>query len=86
MDLNPGHNTKFRHQSYLFSLTYKEIFQEVVIGGRINSEKVEQNGLSNVLPLVKYELGQQREYYLGMAVDTSAVVEGSDPEEAARQS
>lgn len=48
-------------------------------------EHVEQEGLSHVLPLVKYELGRQREYYLGVAVDADASVSGVDGEDAARQ-
>jgi hypothetical protein len=48
-------------------------------------EHVEQRGLSHVLPLVKYELGRQREYYLGVAVDADASASGIDGEEAARQ-
>lgn len=47
--------------------------------------RVEQHGLSNVLPLVKYELSRQREYYLGIAVDTKASVNGKSAEDAARE-
>lgn len=48
-------------------------------------QQVEQDGLSHILPLVKYELGRQREYYLGVAVDVDASVNGADGEEAARR-
>ena len=41
---------------------------------------VEQHGLSNVLPLVKYQLCREREYYLGIAIDKD-----NDVEEAARR-
>lgn len=47
--------------------------------------QVEQRGLSKVLPLVKYELGRCGEYYLGVAVDSNAIVDGIDAEEVARQ-
>lgn len=47
-------------------------------------QQVESHGLSNVLPLVKYELGRQREFYLGLAVDTNALVDGNDTVEIAR--
>ena len=46
--------------------------------------QVAQQRLSNVLPLVKYELGRQGEYYLGLAVDVDASVNGNDAEEVAR--
>ena len=32
-------------------------------------EKVEQRGLADIMPLVKYEVGRSREYYLGLALD-----------------
>lgn len=48
-------------------------------------QQVEQQGLPKVLPLVKYELGRQREYYLGIAVDKDAEIHGSDAEEVARR-
>lgn len=46
---------------------------------------VEQHGLSNVLPLVKYELGRQHEYYIGMAVDINGLGDGNNAEEEARR-
>jgi hypothetical protein len=47
--------------------------------------QVEQRGLSSLLPLVKYELNRQKEYYLGVAVDTYASLDGGEPEEVARR-
>ena len=47
-------------------------------------QEVEQHGLSDVLPLVKYERGKKKEHYLGIAYDANAWVHGSDAEEAAR--
>lgn len=47
-------------------------------------QKVEEYGLSHVLPLVKYELGANREYYLGIAADAGALVNGREAEDAAR--
>lgn len=47
-------------------------------------QRVEEHGLSNVLPLVKYELSRQREYYLGVAVDANASVNGTCAEDVAR--
>lgn len=45
---------------------------------------VERQGLANVLPLVKFELNRQREYYLGIALDPNAFVDGCCTEELAR--
>jgi hypothetical protein len=47
-------------------------------------QQVEQHGLSDILPLVKYERGRQREYYLGIAIDGNSVTEGRDAAEFAR--
>ena len=48
-------------------------------------QHVVKRGLSNVLPLVKYELGAQNEYYLGLAIDTDASINGVSAEDAARR-
>jgi hypothetical protein len=48
-------------------------------------QRVEQQGLSDILPLVKYERGRQREYYLGIAIDrTAAGQDTEEPDEVAR--
>ena len=41
-------------------------------------QRVEQHGLSDVLPLVKYEVGRRGEYYLGVAYDAQAVHDDQD--------
>ena len=41
-------------------------------------QRVEQEGLSDVLPLVKYERGRQKEYYLGLAIDRTAAGQDAD--------
>jgi hypothetical protein len=45
---------------------------------------VEQRGLSDILPLVKYERGKQKEYYLGIAIDGNSVSVGRDAADCAR--
>ena len=47
-------------------------------------QQVEQQGLSDILPLVKYERGRQKEYYLGIAIDANSVSEGRDAADFAR--
>ena len=41
-------------------------------------QRVEQRGLSDVLPLVKYEVGRRGEYYLGVAYDAQVVHDDQD--------
>lgn len=47
--------------------------------------QVEQRGLSSLLPMVKYELNHQREYFLGIAVAAYASADGEDAVDVARQ-
>lgn len=47
-------------------------------------QQVEQQGLSDILPLVKYERGRQKEYYLGIAIDGNAAATGRDAADFAR--
>lgn len=47
-------------------------------------QQVERQGLSDILPLVKYERGRQKEYYLGIAIDGNSVSEGRDAADFAR--
>jgi hypothetical protein len=48
-------------------------------------QRVEQHGLSDILPLVKYERGRQKEYYLGIAIDRTTAGQDADAaEEIAR--
>jgi len=47
--------------------------------------EVEQHGLSDILPLVKYERGKKQEHYLGIAYDANAWLQGSNAEMAARE-
>ena len=47
--------------------------------------QVEQHGLSNVLPLIKYESNRTHEYYLGLAYDPIASVNEKTAEDTARQ-
>lgn len=46
-------------------------------------QRVEQRGLANFLPLVKYEVGRAGEYYLGVALDADTT-DNCDPAELAR--
>jgi hypothetical protein len=47
-------------------------------------QQVEQHGLSDILPLVKYERGRQREYYLGIAIDANVRADGREAADVAR--
>jgi hypothetical protein len=57
--------------------------QRRMICGKIK-RNVEQHGLSNVIPLVKFETTRGHNYYLGVAFDANALVNGSKAEDVAR--
>src|SRR2546422_5954874 len=50
---------------------YTTLFRSQQTCARIK-QQVEQHGLSEMLPLVKYERSKKKEYYLGIAIDANS--------------